>query len=144
MKRGVRAFPILASLAISRIGLSRHDGALYPPEVDGNRSSDSRMGPSGRVSTCSCGLTVSLPYPYPPVVAPVGGELGFGYRLNRDPGMFVQPAIEGSFANAVFLRGSHAFGPDRETSGYTHSGSMDLGARLAPSGTHAPGGSNCD
>ncbi len=90
------------------------------------------------------GLTISLPYPYPPVTAPVGGELGLGYRLYRDPGVFVQPAIEGSFANLVFLRGGHSFGPDRETSSYVHSGSMDLGARLAPSGTHELGGPNCD
>jgi hypothetical protein len=84
------------------------------------------------------GLAGDLPYPYPPVRTSIGAELGLGYRLKRDPGAFLQPGLEGSLENAVFLRVDHAFGRDGDTGGTAHSGSMDLGGRLAQSGTHAP------
>ncbi|HEX3698674.1 MAG TPA: hypothetical protein VH374_25110 [Polyangia bacterium] len=90
------------------------------------------------------GLTGSLPYPYPPATASAGGELGLGYRFMRDPGRFLQPGIEVNFANVPFLRVDHSFGRESGTQSFIHSGSMDLGARLAPTGTHGLSGSSCD
>ena len=92
------------------------------------------------------GLSGNLPGPSTAllVTSAIGGELGFGYRLKRDPGPFLQPGFEGSMANALFLRVDHAFGRDSDTQGLAHSGSVDLGLRRTPTSSHAPSGSSCD
>jgi hypothetical protein len=90
------------------------------------------------------GLTASSTYPYPRATGAAGGEVGLGYRLMSGPGWFLQPGVEVSFANVPFLRVDHAFGRDRETDSFIHSGSMDLGARLAPVDTRGLSGSACD
>jgi hypothetical protein len=92
------------------------------------------------------GLSGHLPGPSTDflVNSAIGGELGFGYRLKRDPGPFLQPGLEGSVANYLFLRVDHAFGRDSDTQGLAHSGSVDLGLRRTPKSSHAPSGSSCD
>ena len=106
-------------------------GAQAPP------SQNPPKKPEGVLVAPQVGVTA---FNFPPgaheiFTASLGGELGLGYNLNRDPGLFLQPGIELSYANVVFLRVDHAFGRDSDTHSYTHAGSMDLGARLAPAGT---------
>ncbi|HEY4187553.1 MAG TPA: hypothetical protein VGP07_20920 [Polyangia bacterium] len=91
------------------------------------------------------GLSGNLGYPAAPALtSAIGAELGFGYRFKRDPGPFLQPGLEGSAANVLFLRVDHAFGPEGDTQGLAHAASMDLGLRQTPKGSHVPGGSSCD
>lgn len=90
------------------------------------------------------GLSGNLGRPAPMLTGAIGAELGLGYRLRRDPGPFLQPGLEGSVANAVFLRADHAFGREDDTQSIAHAGSMDLGLRQTPKGSHVPGGPSCD
>jgi hypothetical protein len=76
--------------------------------------------------------------------ASVGGEVGIGYRLGRDRGPFLQPGLEVSAGNALFLRVDHALWQEGEPPAVAHSGSFDFGLRATPKGSHAPDGPSCD
>ena len=134
-------------------GLGVEARAMYAQQqFDCGRKVAAYAGVAGRVSILGwdqfrilvapqVGLSGNLTWPSAPLVtSAVGAELGFGYRLKRDPGPFLQPGVEVSVANALFLRVDHAFGRDSDTQGLAHSGSVDLGLRRTPDGSHVPDG----
>jgi hypothetical protein len=66
-------------------------------------------------------------------------EIGLGFRFGQVQGPFLQPGIEATVANSLFMRGNYAFGPAADRSDPIdkglREGSLDLGGRIAPAVT---------